>query len=95
MPKQTLTGEDLRLIRKLVGIEFDEKLEEKLEAKLNEKLRFVPSKELFLAEMAKLMNEVKDMREEQTMHTGQHRGINDKLDGHDRRIKKLETVIAN
>lgn len=57
-----------------------EEVEKIVEEKLNDKIRFIPTKEDFFSSMDTLMGEVKAMREESTLHQGQHREINDRLD---------------
>lgn len=58
----SLTKKDLDQIKYIVENTFDEKLDQKLDEKLTEKFRFVPTKELFLEKMDKLMGEVKVTR---------------------------------
>ena len=41
-----------------------------------------------------VMGELKDMREEFTLHQGQHDNITDTLDNHNSRLKKLEHARA-
>ena len=87
--KNLIDNADLKNIKQLIEITFDEKLEEKLELKLNqkleEKLKFIPSTELFLSWMDKLMGEIKDSREEQTMLLGRQ-------SDHSDRIEELEKI---
>ena len=52
-----LTKQDLSQIKTVV--------EDVVEEKFNEKLKFLPTKDEFYTETAKLMKEVQDMREEQ------------------------------
>jgi hypothetical protein len=51
-----------------------------VEEKLNKKILFIPTKDEFFTRMDKLSGEIQKVREEQTLHQGQHREINDCLD---------------
>ena len=77
----TLTQSDIYKIENIV----EDKLDEKLEEKFNEKFRLLPSKELFLKWMDKLMGELKGIREEQTVESGHS-------SGHEDRISALEKI---
>jgi hypothetical protein len=76
-----LTQDDLKEIETIV------------DEKLDEKLRFVPSKELFLEKMDALMGEVKSMREEFHAHLGLHTEIDDHFEIHDKQLKKIKNKI--
>lgn len=51
-------------------------------------------KSYILDSEVRILGELKDMREEFSVHQSSHRRINDELQGHDRRIQKLETAGA-
>lgn len=72
----SLTKQDLTQIKLVV----ESVVEEKLEEKLNEKLKFLPTKDEFYTETAKLMKEVQDMREEQETLTYRVSTHSDQID---------------
>jgi len=84
----SLTTTDLKLIKDVMKITIDEELDVKLEEKLDEKLRNLPSKEEFFDQTDKLMKELKDLREEDTILT--HKVY----DNHEDRIDKIEKVLS-
>lgn len=63
---------------------FKEEFREELEKKLTD------FRDKILNAVDAVMKEVVAMREEQTIHFHQHEQINEKLDDHEQRIKKLE-----
>lgn len=81
-----LTQSDIHKFENIV----ENKLDEKLEEKFNDKFRFLPSKDLFLGWMDKLMGELNKIREQQEILTGRASEHSDKLENHETRIEKLE-----
>lgn len=77
-----LTLQDLLKIENIV--------DKKLDEKLDEKIKFLPNKEEFFSKMDTYIGELKASREAFDLHTGQHTRVDDQLDNHDKRIKKLE-----
>lgn len=59
---------------------------------IEEKIKFLPTKEEFFSRMDTLSGEIKARREEQDLHSEQHRNINDRLDAHDKHLK-ISTAI--
>lgn len=55
-------------------------IEELIDKKLDQKIKFLPSKDHFDKRMDELMGEVQTMRNEQTLHQGQHDEITDHFD---------------
>ena len=51
-----------------------------IDRKLDQKIKHLPTKAHFDKRMDELMGEVQAMRDEQTLHQGQHDEINDRLD---------------
>jgi hypothetical protein len=84
-----LTLQDLLKIENIV----DKKLDEKLEEKFDEKLKFFPTKEEYFSKMDKIIGELKASREAFELHTGQHTRVDDELENHNKRIKKIEQHI--
>jgi hypothetical protein len=78
-----LTQKDLNAIRKLIGLEIDEKLE----AKLEEKLKNFPTKADFFSRMDEVMGELKAIREEHTVAAHQ-------LSNHENRITQVENKLG-
>ena len=71
-----------------------DEIEELIDRKLDEKIKFLPTKDEFYTKMDELMVEIKAVREEQKTHSGQHSEINDTLETHETRIKKLAKQIG-
>ncbi len=80
-----LTLQDLLKIENIV--------DKKLDEKFDEKFKLLPSKEEFFTRMDALTVEIKASREAFDLHTGQHTRVDDQLDNHDKRIKKIEQHI--
>lgn len=80
-----LTLQDLLKIENIV--------DKKLDEKLDEKLKFLPTKEEYFSKMDKVIGELKASREAFELHTGQHARVDDQLENHDKRIKKIEQHI--
>lgn len=78
-----LTVDDLQKITLLINTGLGN-LKDHVDEKFSEAFRLLPTKEEFFSRMDELMHEVKAMREEQTMHQGQH----DRLDGRVARVEK-------
>lgn len=57
-----------------------EDVEKIVEDSLNAKMKFFPTRDEFFTRMDELYGEIQKMREEQTLHAGQHQQINDRLD---------------
>lgn len=53
---------------------------EDVEKIIEEKIRFIPTKDEFFTRMDQLSGEIQKVREEQTLHQGQHEEINNRLD---------------
>lgn len=83
MPKQALTDADIALLHDTFASKEDHN-------SLFTKVDLLPSKELFLSEMAKLMKEVKDMREDFTIVQG-HK---DQIEDHESRLEIIETKLT-
>ncbi len=79
----TLENDDLKAIKGLIEITFDEKLDENLD----EKLSHLPTKDEFYTKMDQVVGELKTIREEQSVQS-QH------LSGHDDRIEKIESHLG-
>ncbi len=79
----TLDNDDLKAIKGLIEITFDEKLDENLD----EKLSHLPTKDEFYTKMDQVVGELKTIREEQSVQS-QH------LSGHDDRIEKIESHLG-
>lgn len=74
-------------IIQLMNHQFDE-LVKRIDGYKNEIDKF---KDKVYDRMDAVYKEVVSMRLEQSMHTGSHERINDDLEDHDRRLKKLES----
>lgn len=85
----TLTDKDLKNIKELVEITFDEKLEEATEEMLATKddIRHLPTKEEFYKRTDEMMGELKAIRESQTILTGKV------YEDHEPRIVKIEKKL--
>jgi predicted nuclease with TOPRIM domain len=77
-----LTQSDINEIKQVVKEEIDEKT------------RLLPTKEEFFSKMDEVMGELKASRESIDLHTGLHEDIDDQIDNHDMRLKKLEKIPA-
>lgn len=86
--KTLLNPSDIAALISAMKIVFPtrEDLGKMIDEKLTEKIRFVPTKELFLARMDKLSGEIKAYRDEQTLHQGQHEEIVE-------RVQKVEKKL--
>ena len=82
MPKKVLTDEDIQLLYDTFAAKDDLQ-------RLEKKIDLLPTKEMFLSEMAKLMQEIKDGREEVIIVAG----YKDRIEDHDDRISHLETHL--
>jgi hypothetical protein len=69
-------------------------IEEIVEDKIGDKTKLLPTKEEFFSKMDEVMGELKATREAVDLHAGQHENIDDELDNHDKRLKKLEKLSA-
>jgi hypothetical protein len=79
----TLDNEDLKAIKDLMNVTFDERLDEKLD----EKLGHLPSKDEFYGKMDEVMGELKTIRVEQAVQSHQ-------LSDHSDRIEKIESHVG-
>ena len=61
----TLDDQDLKAIKGLIEVTFDEKLDEKLD----ERLSYLPTKDEFYGKMDGVMGELKAIREEQAVQS--------------------------
>lgn len=68
----------------------EERLKEIIKEELREQLRFVPTKEVFLDKMDKLMTEIKASREDVAAIVGQKETIED----HEDRIYLIENKLG-
>ncbi len=59
--------------------EYDE-IERRTKKIIQDEIKHLPSKEDFYYQMAKLMGEVKAMRDSQELHANSHKEINDEID---------------
>lgn len=73
-----LTVKDLDEIEKLVDKKFDEKL------------KYIPTTEVFLGWMQKIMGEFQAIRDSIDILNDRTAGHSDKLEDHDKRIAKVE-----
>lgn len=65
----------VRLVSGIVKVDIDA-----LEKKLNAKIDTLPTKEYFSKRMDELSGEIKKVREEQIVHSGDHSDINDRFE---------------
>ena len=79
----TLDNDDLKAIKQLIEVTFDEKFDEKLD----EKLSYLPSKEEFYGKMDEVMGELKAIREEKAVQ-------GPRLSNHEDRIQKIESHLG-
>ena len=77
----TLDDDDLKNIKYLIDVTFDEKLDEKLD----EKIKHLPSKDEFATANAKIMKELRTVREEQ-------KAVTKLIRRNTKRIEKLEKI---
>lgn len=82
-----LSDEDLKNIKNLVEVTFDEKLDVVLDRKLEERLSHLPNKEEFYAKMDEIMGELKAIREEQAV-------VSHQISNHEDRIGILEQKVG-
>lgn len=68
-------------------------IEDIIEEKIDEKTRLLSTKEEFFSKMDEVVGELKATRETFELHTGQHSEINDQLENHEERLKKVEKRI--
>src|SRR4030095_10488748 len=78
-----LDASDLKAIKGLIEVTFDEKLDEKLD----ERLSHLPTKDEFYEKMDEVMGELKTIREEQALQN-QHQA------DYDERIEKRESHLG-
>jgi hypothetical protein len=79
----TLDNDDIKAIKTLIEVAFDEQFEERLD----EKLSHLPTKDEFYTKMDEVMGELKSIREEQAVQS-QH------LSDHEDRIEKIENHLG-
>ena len=77
-----LTHKDTQEIRTIFKEEFNEQYKKYF--------KFLPTKDLFLDQMAKLVKEIKDARDELAAHSTSHTRIDTDLTDHTTRIENLE-----
>lgn len=80
----TLDDQDLKNIKNLIEVTFDEKIEEKGLVTKGD-IKHLPTKEEFYSENDKLMKELNDMREEQPI-------LSSKVSEHSDDIEKLKDI---
>ena len=78
-----LDSNDLKAIKTLIEVTFDEQFDERLD----EKLSHLPTKDEFYTKMDEVMGELKTIREEQAVQSQQ-------LSDHDDRIEKIESHLG-
>ena len=78
-----LDSDDLRAIKDLIEVTFDEKFDQRLD----EKLGNLPTKDDFFGKMDEVMGELKSIREEQTL-------VRDRVADHEDRIEKIESHLS-
>ena len=79
----TLDNDDLKALKDMIEVTFEEKLDEKLD----EKLSHLPTKDEFYTKMDEVVGELKTIREEQPLQS--HR-----LSDHEDRIQKIELHLG-
>jgi len=79
----TLDNDDLKAIKTLIEVTFDEQFDERLD----EKLSHLPTKDEFYGKMDEVMGELKTIREEQAVQ-------NHQLSDHSDRIEKVESHLG-
>ena len=62
---------------------------------IKDAVKLLPTKDLFLSQMAELMKEIKASREEQTVISGKQTEQFSQLEDHDKRIRKLEQTPSS
>lgn len=77
----------VRLVSSIVKVDSDA-----LERKLNAKIDTLPTKEYFSKRMDELSGEIKKVREEQIVHSGDHSDINDRFDRIDKHLGVITSV---
>lgn len=75
-----LTQDDRQEIRTIVKEELDDKI------------KFLPTKAHFDKRMDELVHEIETVREEQTLHQGQHDEINERFDRVDKHLGVITSV---
>lgn len=93
--KSTLTQTDVSTLINKMKVVFPTRVEmqktikleiDTAEERLNESIRLLPTKEEFFSRMDKLSGEVLAMRQEFTLHTGQHEEITDRFERVDKHL---------
>jgi hypothetical protein len=79
----TLDNDDLKAIKGLIDVSFDEKFDERMD----EKLKYLPTKDEFYSKMDEVMGGLKTIREEQAVQGHQ-------LSDHAARIEKIESHLG-
>jgi hypothetical protein len=79
----TLDKDDIKAIKTLIEVTFDEQFDERLD----EKLSHLPTKDEFYTKMDEVMGELKTIREEQAIQGHQ-------LSNHEDRIEKIESHLG-
>ena len=79
----TLTDEDLKALKDLMEVTFEEKLDEKLD----EKLSHLPSKDEFYEQTGKILKRLDDMEEEKDV-------LSHKVSEHEDKIGKIESHLG-
>lgn len=80
--KPNLNPADVDLLIGAMKVVFPTRanVEEIIDEKLKEKIKLLPTKEEFFGRMDKLSGEIKAVRDEQSLHQGQHDQIDKRLD---------------
>ena len=79
----TLDNDDLKALKDMIEVTFEEKLDEKLD----EKLSHLPTKDEFYTKMDEVVGELQRVREEQSLQSH-------KLSDHEDRIQKIESRLG-
>lgn len=79
--KPTLNPADVTLLMGAMKVVFPTRddVEKIVDEKLDEKIKFLPTKDEFFSRMDTLSGEIKKVREEQTLHLGQHDQVDARL----------------
>lgn len=86
-----LTTEDLKAIKDLMGVTFDEKNEDFVK---KEDIKHLPTKDEFYTETSKIYKKLKDIEDEMTVMNHQISRNSDNIEENRSSIKKLEVKIA-
>ncbi|MBI5619972.1 hypothetical protein HY950_03350 [Candidatus Gottesmanbacteria bacterium] len=89
--KSILTSIDIASLINAMKLVFPTR--EEVRQMVKDETKHLPSKDDFFTRMDKLSGEIQKVRDEQTLHQGQHDEINTKLERHDKRILRTEHAL--